>query len=143
MMPARIRKSGKQVRVSPRVHSVQDISLTYEGHSEELLVRPPDLSRRGMFISTTRIFPEGAVLNLKFRLAVTGVQVRTRCEVRHCLSGVGVGVEFVGLSSVAADQIEQEIKLCEQHPVRNRSTKRPTKKNSRTVRLTRKRKTQR
>ena len=62
MMPPRIRKSRKQARVSPRVHSVQDISLTYEGHSEELLVRPPDLSRRGMFISTTRAFPEGAVL---------------------------------------------------------------------------------
>src|SRR5256885_7553971 len=128
MIPARIRKSGKQVRVSPRVHSVQDISLTYEGHSEELLVRPPDLSRRGMFISTTRIFPEGAVLNLKFRLAVTGVEVRTRCEVRHCLSGVGVGVEFVGLSSVAADQIAQGVKLCEQRPVRKRSMKRTREK---------------
>jgi PilZ domain len=143
MMPARIRNSGKQVRVSPRVHSVQDISLTYEGHSEELLVRPPDLSRRGMFISTTRIFPEGAVLNLKFRLAVTGLEVRTRCEVRHCLSGVGVGVEFVGLSSIAADQIEQEIKLCEQRPVRKRSMKRSAKKNATALRVTRKRKTQR
>jgi len=81
------------------VYSVQDISLKYEGHTEEVLVRPPDLSRRGMFISTSRTFPEGAVLNLRFWLAVTGIEIRTRCEVRHCLAGVGVGVEFVGLSA--------------------------------------------
>jgi len=87
---------------------VQDISLKYEGHTEEVLVRPPDLSRRGMFISTSRTFPEGAVLNLRFWPAVTGIENRTRCEVRHCLAGVGVGVEFVGLSSKAANQIDEE-----------------------------------
>jgi hypothetical protein len=27
------------------------------------------------------------VLNLKFRLAITDVDVRTRCEVRYCLPG--------------------------------------------------------
>jgi hypothetical protein len=54
-----------------------------------------------------------------------------------------VGVEFVGLSSTAADQIEQEIKLCEQRPVRKRSMKRSAKKNARELRVTRKRKTQR
>jgi hypothetical protein len=36
-----------------------------------------------MFIAAPRSFPEGTVLNLKFRLAVTGVEVRTRCEVRN------------------------------------------------------------
>jgi PilZ domain len=118
MISAKRRKSWKQVRNNPRVYSVQDISLTYEGHSEEMRVRPPDLSRRGMFISTSRIFPEGAVLNLKFRLAVTGIEIRTRCEVRHCIAGVGVGVEFVGLSSKAANQIDEEIKLCEKRPNR-------------------------
>jgi len=61
-----------------------------------------------MFISTSRIFPEGAVLNLRFRLAVTGIEVQTRCDVRHCLAGVGVGVEFVGLSPKMASQIEPQ-----------------------------------
>jgi hypothetical protein len=123
------RRKWKQVRINPRVYSVQDISLTYEGHSEEVLVRPPDLSRRGMFISTSRTFPEGAVLNLKFRLAMTGKEIRTRCEVRHLPCGVGVGVEFVGLSSKAANQIDEEIKRCEQRPNR----KGPREKNPRNL----------
>jgi hypothetical protein len=121
MISAKGRKTWKRVRTNPRVYSVQDISLTYEGHSEEVRVRPPDLSRRGMFISTSRTFPEGAVLNLRFRLAVTGTEIRTRCEVRHCLAGVGVGVEFVGLSPKAANQIDEEIKVCEQRLNQKRS----------------------
>ena len=77
-----------------------------------------------MFISTSRIFPEGAVLNLRFRLAVTGIEVQTRCDVRHCLAGVGVGVEFVGLSPKMASQIDREIKLCEQRRARRLTTER-------------------
>src|SRR5262249_1020566 len=73
--------------------------------------KPPDLSTRGMFISTTRVFPEGAVLNLRFRLAHTGTEVETRSEVRYCLPGVGVGVEFIGISAEAVLEIEREIAL--------------------------------
>jgi len=80
-----------------------------------------------MYISTSRTFPEGTVLNLRFRLAVTGIEIRTRCEVRHCLAGVGVGVEFVGLSSKAANQIDEEIKLCERRPNRKRSRQKKTR----------------
>ena len=120
-------RTWKQGRINPRVFSVRDISLRYEGHSEEVVVRPPDLSRRGMFISTSRTFPEGAVLNLRFRLALSGIEIRTRCEVRHCLAGVGVGVEFMGLAPKAADQIEQEIKLCEQRPRREHSLQKKTR----------------
>jgi len=61
------------------------------------------------------------VLNLRFRLAVTGTEIRTRCELRHCLAGVGVGVEFVGLSSKAGNQIDEEIKVCEQRLNQKRS----------------------
>jgi hypothetical protein len=52
-----------------------------EGQNEEILVKPPNLSKRGMFINTSRTFPEGAVLNLRFALVLTGAEVRTRCEV--------------------------------------------------------------
>ena len=138
MIAARRGKTWKQTRFGQRVHSVKDISLTYEGHSEEVVVRPPDLSRRGMFISTARAFPQGAVLNLRFRLAVTGVEVQTRCEVRHCLTGVGVGVEFTGLSPKVANQIDREIKLCEQQPAQRRS-KRAAKKIARRLPVARKR----
>jgi hypothetical protein len=51
------------------------------------------------------------VLILKFRLTFTGAEIRTRGEVRYCLSGVGVGVEFVGISPQAVRKIKKEIEL--------------------------------
>jgi hypothetical protein len=82
--------------------------VTYEGHSEKVLTRSPDLSTRGMFINTNRTFPEGAVLNVRFRLALSDVEIRARAEVRYCLPGVGVGVEFIEISPEAARAIEEE-----------------------------------
>src|SRR5277367_4914620 len=91
----------KYHRTNARVQSLRSISLNYEGHSEQVEARPPDVSTQGMFINTSRNFPEGAVLNLKFLLSLSGVEVQTRCEVRYCLKGVGVGVEFVGIAPEA------------------------------------------
>jgi hypothetical protein len=96
-------------RSSPRVNSLREITISYEGQDEQIVVKPPNLSRRGMFINTARVFPEGAVLNLRFSLLLTGAQIRTRCEVRYCHPGVGVGVEFVGLPSTERKTIEREI----------------------------------
>ena len=100
---------ARPVRGNERVHGLREISVFYEGRDEQILIKPPDLSTRGMFISTARTFPEGAVLNLRFRLAHTGAEVETRSEVRYCLSGVGVGVEFIGISPEAELEIEREI----------------------------------
>ena len=102
----------KYHRADARVQSLRRISLNYEGHSEQVEARPPDVSAQGMFINTNRNFPEGAVLNLKFLLSLSGVEIQTRCEVRYCLKGVGVGVEFVGIASEAVREIEHEIQLC-------------------------------
>lgn len=98
-------------RIGPRISSLRDLSVTYEGRSEDVALRPPDISTRGMFINTTRNFHEGAVLKVRFRLWLSGVEIRSRAEVRYCLPGVGVGVEFVGLSPEAAKAIEKEIRL--------------------------------
>ena len=118
-------------RSSARAHCVCDISVTNEGHDELIRIKAPDLSCTGMFITSTRTFPEGTVLNLKFRLAVTGVEVLTRCEVRYCHPGIGIGVEFIGLSSEAARDIEAELALSQetskqkkQSPHRPRSRRR-------------------
>ena len=116
----------KYHRNSPRVNSLGSISLNYEGHSEEVAARPPDVSTRGMFINTARNFPEGAVLNLKFLLSLSGVEIQTRCEVRYCLKGVGIGVEFVGISPDAVEEIEREIELCAQQSKANRRSVRKT-----------------
>lgn len=94
---------------SPRTSSLRDLSVTYEGHSEAVATHPPDLSTRGMFINTGRVFPEGAVLNVRFRLALSNAEIHARAEVRYCLAGVGVGVEFVEISAEAARAIEREI----------------------------------
>jgi hypothetical protein len=96
-------------RAAERYSSLRDLSVTYEGHSDTVATRLPDISSRGMFINTARHFPEGAVLNVRFRLARTGVEIQSRCEVRYCLDGVGVGVEFVNISPKAALAIEEEL----------------------------------
>ena len=112
-------------RNGSRLHCLREITVTYEGQNEHTLVRAPDLSSRGMFISTGRQFPEGAVLNLRFRLAVTNAEVQTRCEVRYCLPGVGVGVEFIGIAPEAAEAIERELAL--NSPARNGVKKRASR----------------
>ena len=104
-------KNWASARLAPRLSSLRELSVSYEGFSEDILTRPPDVSTRGMFINTSRKFPEGAVLNVDFRLALTGIHVRSRCEVRYCLPGVGVGVEFIDISPESVRAIEAEIKL--------------------------------
>ena len=101
------RNQELQSRQAARLASLRDLSVTYEGHSESVVTRAPDLSPRGMFINTSRNFPEGAVLNVRFRLAQSDVEIATRAEVRYCLPGVGV--EFVDISPEAARAIENEI----------------------------------
>jgi len=104
-------KARASGRGSTRIHTVEKISVNYEGRTEEVADRLPDVSPRGMFINTSQRFPEGAVLNLKFRLAMSGAEVRTRCEVRYCQPGIGVGVEFIGISPEATRAIEHEVEL--------------------------------
>ena len=101
--------ASKNSRRFPRHQHLSELSLTYEGHSESVCIHPPDISAKGMFINTGAAFPEGSVLKLRFRLTRTGARIAARCEVRYCLSGVGVGVEFVDLPSECAQAIETEI----------------------------------
>lgn len=104
-------KPRTEARQDPRYPQLSELSLIYEGFEEDVGVRPPDLSAHGMFINTSRDYPLGAVLKLSFRLARTGVRIQTRCEVRHCVKGVGVGVEFVDIDPEAVQAIENEIEV--------------------------------
>jgi hypothetical protein len=113
-MKTLIKGGRKARRVKPsrqdfRFPHLRELSLIYEGRNETICVRPPDISRHGMFINTGTRFPEGSVLKLRFRLAHSGIEVETRCEVRYCLGGVGIGVEFLNLSPQGARAIENEI----------------------------------
>ena len=71
--------------------------LSYEGTGCEIPIRPPDISLHGMFVNISTHFPEGAIVQLRFRLTRSNVEVQTRAEVRYCLPGIGIGVEFVGM----------------------------------------------
>ena len=96
-----------QQRLVTRHSCCRDLEVEYEGHSGEIEVHAPDISPRGMFINTPRVFPEGSVLKVHFRLGQTGETVFTRGEVRYCLPGVGVGVEFIEISDEAQEAIRE------------------------------------
>lgn len=115
-------------RGSPRVYTVREITVSYEGQDEQIVVKPPNLSVRGMFVNTSRPFPEGAVLSLRFALALSGAEIRTRGEVRYCQPGVGVGVEFIGLAPEAVQLIDREIALNGQGVAKSRKLRKPGKK---------------
>lgn len=105
--------SAESTREWSRYCSLSDLSLTYEGQSESVAVRPPDLSAKGMFINTPVHFAEGSVLKVSFRLARSNHRINTRCEVRYCLAGLGVGVEFIGIAPPDQKAISDEIQAME------------------------------
>jgi hypothetical protein len=106
--------SNPSGRRDVRQPQLSELSMIYEGFEEDVSVRPPDLSPHGMFINTRLDYPQGAILKLRFRLARSGVLIETRCEVRYCLRGVGVGVEFVAIPPESVKAIEDEIGLAGQ-----------------------------
>jgi hypothetical protein len=104
-------KSEVSARQDKRYYAhFRELCISYEGFTEEIALRPPDLSPRGMFIQTARHFSEGAVLKVRFRLARSGYEVSARAEVRYCLRGVGIGVEFIEIPAAARQAIEDELK---------------------------------
>jgi len=96
-------------REAERFAAYRGLNLVYEGRSERMEVRAPDISPRGMFIHIPRQFPEGAVIKVEFWLSRSGHHVQARAEVRYCLPGVGIGVEFVDIADIDKDAIENEI----------------------------------
>ena len=109
-------KSNAEARRDVRHPQLSELSMIYEGYEEDICVRPPDISPHGMFINTRMEYPEGAVLKLRFKLSRTGVVIQTRCEVRYCLRGVGIGVEFVAIPPEAVRAIEDEIGIAAPTP---------------------------
>ncbi len=92
---------------------VRSLSVVYEGSAEDITFHAPDISPKGMFINTPNHLPEGAVLRVSFQLPRANFEVLARCEVRYCLPGVGIGVEFVEISREAQRAIEEEVRTLE------------------------------
>ena|SRR5215472_70064 len=101
---------AKPARREPRIQHLSELHLSYEGSDCEVPIRLPDISPHGMFVNTSTHFPEGAIVNLRFRLSSSSMEVRTRGEVRYCLAGVGIGVEFVGMGLETVRAIQNELK---------------------------------
>jgi c-di-GMP-binding flagellar brake protein YcgR len=98
-------------RQQPRYAYVRSLSVACEGSGEEITLRAPDISSTGMFINIPNHFPEGTVLRVSFRLPRSNFEVIARCEVRYCLPGVGVGVEFIEISPEAQQAIDEELQV--------------------------------
>jgi hypothetical protein len=96
-------------REAERFAAYRGLNLVYEGRSEKMEVRAPDISPKGMFIHIPRQFPEGAVIKVEFWLSRSGHHIKARAEVRYCLPGVGIGVEFVEIADEDRSAIENEI----------------------------------
>ncbi len=111
-----VRKSASlpPARRERRIQQLTDLYLKYEGDSRETQIRPLDLSLHGMFVNTSTHYPEGAVLKLRFRLTRSNLEVQTRGEVRYCLAGIGIGIEFVRLGAKATRAIEEELRALSQ-----------------------------
>ena len=103
-------KDSTAPRRELRLPQLLELRMNYEGDRENIPLRPPDISLHGMFVNTSTHFPEGAIVNLRFRLTRSNVEVQTRGEVRYCLPGIGIGVEFVGIRPEAIRAIEREIR---------------------------------
>jgi len=98
-------------RAGCRFSAYADLRVCYEGYSEEMDIRQPDVSTSGMFVCTARHFPEGSILKVRFRLARTGCPVEARAEVRYCLPGVGIGLEFIEISEANRQAILENFAL--------------------------------
>jgi hypothetical protein len=114
----RATKDWKTERLALRIHSIGQIAVQYEGTEERIISRAPDVSTTNLFINTSRQYTEGAVLNLSSCLALSGMEVKARGEVRYATPGVGVGVQFIDISENAIHSIEQEIQLSRRSPRR-------------------------
>ena len=109
MKRARTKPQYDAPRSEPRFRQLSELHLSYEGGGVDIPIRPPDISVQGMFVNTSTHFPEGAVVILRFRLTRSNVEVQTRGEVRYCLPGIGIGVEFIGIAQEARQAIEEEL----------------------------------
>src|ERR1700736_3989800 len=71
---------------------------------------PPDVRLDGIFVNTSTHSLEAPGANQRFLLTGSNVEAQTHREVRYCLPGIGIGVEFVGIRPEAVEAIDREIR---------------------------------
>jgi c-di-GMP-binding flagellar brake protein YcgR len=93
---------NKDRRESPRVSFYCE--ALFEGIDvANTNVRLADLSVGGAFIDTRTVLPAGAKGHLRFVLGEH--EVKVTAEVRYSMTGIGMGVRFLDLSSADRERI--------------------------------------
>ncbi|MEW6732905.1 MAG: PilZ domain-containing protein [Acidobacteriota bacterium] len=82
----------EQGRRDRRVTFCNRVRLLNAGMRDEF--KASNISRNGIFILTSNLFPIGSILNLEIDLNLL-YTVRAQAVVRHHSTGVGIGVEFL------------------------------------------------
>jgi len=72
------------------------IVVRYLDQEEQVAVMSRDLSLGGLFLGTVTPAPAAAMLELRLHLPAPHGEVNAIGRVKHCLLGIGMGVEFTG-----------------------------------------------
>jgi hypothetical protein len=109
------KRASKQATSIPAGRKIQikfprNRRMSHKGKGREIPVQPHNLSPHGTFENLSVHFPEGAVVNLQFRLEKSKGKSQNQCEQVYRLANVGIELEFVGLEAEAIQAIEKELK---------------------------------
>lgn len=83
------------------------IVVRYADREEQVAVMSRDLSLGGLFLGTGTPAPAAALLDLRLFLPAPHGEVQAQGRVKHCLLGIGMGVEFNGFRGDGEARLRQ------------------------------------
>lgn len=92
-----------------RIRRPGNLRMSDEVKCREIPITAADLSPRGTFENLSIHFPEGGIINLRFRLEQSKGKSWAQSDKIYRLAGIGIGLEFVGLRPEAVRGIEKEL----------------------------------
>jgi PilZ domain len=101
----RIQEQSGERRRSIRHKLSVPIELMSQGSTGPLRVTSTDMSGNGCYLETVFPLPKGT--GLQVGIWIGSRKVSTSAVVRTCDGGVGMGIEFIGLSKERREKLEQ------------------------------------